>query len=85
LFRKPTVEQRMNALRTTSHAIAVMQATIERASTGTTAFNEAHIASMHRIASYLHFIRSALLDCDSPLPGGPSFCKTAPTGVPNVA
>ena len=85
LFRKPTEEQRMNALRTTSHAIAVMQATIERASTGTTAFNEAHIASMHRIASYLHFIRSALLDCDSPLPGGPSFCKTAPTGVPNVA
>ena len=85
LFRKPTVEQRMNTLRTTSHAIAVMQATIERVSAGVAPFNEAHIASMHRIASYLHFIRSALLDPVSPLPGGASFCATAPTGVPNVA
>jgi hypothetical protein len=75
----------MNALRATSHAIAVMQATIDRASTGIAPFNEAHIASMHRIASYLHFMRSALLDPASPLPGGASFCKTAPTGVPNVA
>jgi len=85
LFRKPTVEQRMTALRTTSHAIAVVQATIERASIGTAAFNEAHIASMHRIATYLHFMRSALLDPTSPLPGGEGFCKTAPTGVPDVA
>jgi uncharacterized membrane protein YccC len=85
LFRKPTMARRISTLRSTEQAIAEVQAVLRRAEAQVADGAGASVIGLQRIMSYLHFIRSALLDRTSPLPGGASFCRTAPNGVPDGA
>jgi uncharacterized membrane protein YccC len=85
LFERPREERFERALATTTDAIAALQQLL---ASFTPPREERH--RLQRILSQLHFIRTALLDPQSPLEplmggrGGPSERASAPEGVPHA-
>jgi uncharacterized membrane protein YccC len=61
LFVRPTEQHRQRALTAVEHAIAAVRATPEPRAP------QFDTSPLRRVLSYLHFIRSALLDPESPL------------------
>jgi len=84
LFDRPTVAQRIRTLQASQDVIAAMQTGLRHCQAQAAPEHHAEIVHLQRIVTYLHFIRSALLDRTSPLPGGTRFEHASQDALPHA-
>jgi uncharacterized membrane protein YccC len=84
LFDRPTMAQRIRTLQATQDVIAAMQTGLRDCQAQAAPEHRAALVHLQRIVTYLHFIRSALLDRTSPLPGGARFEHATHDALPHA-